>query len=43
MAVAPLREGERSPKADELRNWAIVWLAIAVAILALGVAIGLSQ
>jgi hypothetical protein len=43
IAVFPLREGERPPSASELRLWAVVWLVIAAAILALGLAIGLTQ
>jgi hypothetical protein len=43
IAVFPLREGERPPSASELRLWAAVWLVIAAAILALGLALGLSQ
>lgn len=42
IAVAPLRDGERPPSARELRVWAVVWLVIAIAILALGLAVGLS-
>jgi hypothetical protein len=43
IAVVPLRQGERPPSASELRFWASVWLIIAAAILALGLAIGFSQ
>jgi hypothetical protein len=39
----PLPEGERPPSASELRLLAVVWLVIAAAILALGLAIGLTQ
>jgi hypothetical protein len=39
----PPGRGERPPSASELRLWAAVWLVIAAAILALGLAFGLSQ
>jgi hypothetical protein len=42
MAVWPLWEGERAAGGNELRSWAVVWLVIAAAWLAFGLASGLS-
>jgi hypothetical protein len=41
--VFPVRAGERRPSTNELRFWASVWLVTAAAILAVGLALGLSQ
>jgi hypothetical protein len=43
MAVWPLFKGERPASGNELRFWAALWLLIAAAYLAFGLAFGLTQ
>jgi hypothetical protein len=43
MVFGSRKKGEPRPERRELQFWAVVWLSIAAAILALGVALALTQ